>query len=87
MIMADTEHFKKDFMKERVCEFLTRINEVGISEVKAEYSAYAFRNYVKLIRSMKINPLCFSSVINGKQIDIGKIDNFSLLENAVNIDI
>lgn len=74
-------------MKERVCKFLTRINEVGISEVKAEYSAYAFRNYIKLIRSMKINPLCYSSEIDGVKISIGKIDNFSLLENAVNLDI
>ena len=67
-------------MKERVCKFLTRINEVGISEVKAEYSAYAFRN-------LKINPLCYSSEIDGVKIGIGKIDNFSLLENAVNLDI
>ncbi len=80
------EHLK-NFQKARLSAFLTRINEVGITAVKAEHDVETFKNYIKKIRELGINPLCFSPIINGKPISIEKMENFTLFENAIEEDI
>lgn len=77
----------KEYMKVRLGEFLTRINEVGITEASKEYNPRTFRNYIKKVREMGINPLCFSKFINGKKIETRKMDNFVMFENSIEEDI
>lgn len=77
----------QDYMKIRLGEFLTRINEVGITETQQRYNPRTFRDYIKKIRTMKINPLCFSPIIDGKEIQIRQMDNFIMFENSIDEDI
>ena len=77
----------KDFEKDRLSAFLTRINETGITEVKNNYDEKTFKDYTRKIRKLGINPLCFSSVIDNKPISIEKMENFTLFENAIDDDI
>ncbi len=77
----------KDFEKDRLYKFLEDINKFGITDVKDKYDDDTFIEYIKKIRKMGINPLCFSPVIDGKEITIEKMDNFTLLENGIVEDI
>ena len=77
----------KEYMKIRLGEFLTRINEVGITESSKKYNPRTFRNYIKKVREMGINPLCFSRYIDGKEIETRKMDNFIMFENSIDEDI
>lgn len=77
----------KDFEKDRLYEFLVNINKLGITEVKENYDEDTFKEYIRKIRKLGVNPLCFSPVINGKEITIKKIDNFTLLQNGISEDI
>lgn len=77
----------KQLEKDRVCSFLTRINEVGITEAKSEHSEKTLKKYFGIIKSLGINPLCYSPVIDGKEITIKKMDNFTLFKNSIEEDI
>lgn len=77
----------KMFTRDRLCKFLTEINNLGITEAKQLYDASTFRNYIKKIRALNINPICFSKVIDGKKIEIKQIKNFSLFCNSIKEDI
>lgn len=77
----------QQFMKDRLCKFLTEINEVGITAVKEKYFDETFKNYINTIRALGINPLCFSPVINGTIIQIEKMENFTLFKNSISEDI
>lgn len=77
----------KDFEKDRLYEFLVKINKFGITEVKDKYDDDTFKEYIKKIRKIGVNPLCFSPVIDGKEITIEKMDNFTLLQNGIDSDI
>ncbi len=89
--MAQLEIYKnellKDFEKDRLYKFLENINKFGISEVKEMHDSKTFRDYIKAIRKMGINPLCYSPVIDGKEITIKKMDNFTLFINGIAEDI
>ena len=73
--------------KDRACAFITEINQFGISSVVAKYSDKTFKKYIGIIRSLGINPLCYSPVIDGKEITIKKMDNFTLFINGIDTDI
>ena len=75
------------FMKDRLCKFLIEINELGITAVKEKYSDETFKDYIKTIRALNINPLCFSTIINGTVIQIEKMENFTLFQNSIDTDI
>ncbi len=77
----------KQLEKDRVCSFLTRINEVGITEAKSEHDKKTLKKYFGIIKRLGINPLCYSQVIHGKEITIEKMDNFTLFINGINEDI
>lgn len=77
----------KESIKTRLGEFLTKINEVGITETRKGYNSRTFRSYIQEVRKIGINPLCFSEFINGKKIEIKKIDNFIMFENSIEEDI
>ena len=77
----------QDFKKDRLAKFLTTINEVGITAAKEKYSDETFKDYINIIRALNINPLCFSSVIDGKEIAVKKMENFTLFENSISQDI
>ena len=53
----------------------------------AKYSDKTFKKYIGIIRSLGINPLCYSPVIDGKEITIKKMDNFTLFINGIDTDI
>ena len=55
--------------------------------MKENYDEDTFKEYIRKIRKLGVNPLCFSPVINGKEITIKKIDNFTLLQNGISEDI
>lgn len=76
-----------EFKKKRLCAFITRINEVGITDIQEEYDPQTFRNYIKDIRNMGINPLCYSKNINGKEISIKQMLNFTVISNGIEADI
>ncbi len=77
----------RDFEKDRLYQFLVDINKFGISAVKEKYDSSTFKEYIRKIRSLGINPLCFSKVIDGKEITIKKMENFTLLKNGIDHDI
>ena len=77
----------KMFTRDRLCKFLTEINNLGITEAKQLYDANTFRNYIKKIRALNINPICFSQMVDGKKIEIKQIKNFSLFSNSIKEDI
>jgi hypothetical protein len=77
----------KDFMKARLSEFLTKINEDGITQTRKSYDSKTFRNYINKVRAIGINPLCFSPIIEDKVISIEKMDNFIMFENSIKEDI
>lgn len=47
----------KEIKKNRLCIFLTKINKVGMSEIKNYYSYKTIKDYIKLLDSLNINPL------------------------------
>ena len=73
--------------KKRACAFITEINQFGISSVKAKHDDKTFKKYIGIVKGIGINPLCFSPVIDGKEITIEKMDNFTLFINGINEDI
>lgn len=75
------------FKKNRLCKFLTEINELGITAVKEKYADETFRDYSNTIRALGISILCFSPVINGTVIQIEKMENFTLFQNSIDTDI
>lgn len=77
----------KDFEKDRLYEFLVKINKFGITEVKDKYDDDTFKEYIKKIRKIGVNPLCFSPVIDGKEITIKKMENFTRFSNSIKQDI
>lgn len=86
-IANDTELKLKQFQKDRISSFLTRINKVGITEAKSEHDDKTLKEYFGRIKSLGINPLCFSPVIDGKEITIEKMENFTLFRNSIDEDI
>lgn len=76
-----------DLEKKRACEFITEINQFGISSVEDKYSDKTFKKYIGIVRSLNINPLCFSPVIDGKEITIENMDNFTRFSNSIEQDI
>lgn len=75
------------FKKNRLCKFLTEINELGITPVKEKYCDETFKDYSKIIRKLGISILCFSPIINGTVIKIEKMENFTLFQNSIDTDI
>lgn len=73
--------------KNRVCTFITEINQLGISSVKDTLDDKTFKKYIGILKNLGINPLCFSPVIDGKEITIKKMKNFTLFENGISEDI
>ena len=73
--------------KHRLVKLLTLINEVGITKARENYDAETFRKYIKQIRDLGINPLSYSRYINGKEIKVKKIKNFTLFKNSIEEDI
>lgn len=76
-----------DFKKDRLAKFLTTINEIGITDTKECYDISTFNGYIKTIRALNINPLCFSPILDGKEITIKKMENFTLFKNSIKEDI
>ncbi len=85
-ITDDTKLKLSKLDKRRTCSFITEINQFGISEVESKYSNKTFKKYIAIIRGLRINPLCFSPVIDGKEITIEKMDNFTLFINGISND-
>ncbi len=77
----------KDYEKERLSSFITDINRDGITAVRSKHDGDTFKKYIKKIRQLGINPLCFSPVINGTVIETKIIKNFTLFENSISEDI
>lgn len=75
------------YKKHRLVKLLTLINEVGITKARENYDAETFRKYIKQIRDLGINPLSYSRYINGKEIKVKKIKNFTLFKNSIEEDI
>lgn len=73
----------KDFVKQRLCKFLTTINELGFTDAKENYDIATFNKYIKTVRELGINPLTYKDVINGKYISIEKVKNFTRFHNSV----
>lgn len=76
-----------DFKKDRLAQFLTTINEIGITDAKECYDISTFDDYIKTIRALNINPLCFSPIIDGKKIAIKQMENFTVFKNSILEDI
>ena len=72
--------------KDRTCSFITEINQFGITAVKKKHDVETFKKYINIVRSLKINPICYSPVIDGQAITVEKIKNFTLFENGIDID-
>lgn len=76
-----------DFKKDRLAKFLTTINEIGITDAKECYDISTFDDYIKTIRALNINPLCFSPVIDGRELAIKQMENFTVFKNSILEDI
>lgn len=66
-------------MKEKLCQLIENIHFLGFSATQKlyaqNYSSVTFRNYIKKIRLLGINPLTF-----GRKYRLEKLENFSLRE-------
>lgn len=65
-------------MQDKLIKFITKINENGITETKKDYSSETFRNYIKRLKNIGLNPITIS--INK---DYTKMEN--LLDRAKRI--
>lgn len=72
--------------KDKTCKFITEISQFGITAVKKKHDADTFKKYLGIVRSLNINPICYSPVIDGQAITVEKIKNFTLFENGIDID-
>lgn len=63
----------KDNMKKKLCALLRKINKYGYSQARSGYKCDdTFRNHIKAIRSLNVNPLTFENTFK-----LEKIENFA----------
>lgn len=63
----------KDNMKKKLCALLRKINKYDYSQARSSYKCDdTFRNHIKIIRSLNVNPLTFENTFK-----LEKMENFA----------
>lgn len=78
---------KRQATKDKLCQLVTLINEKGYSQAKDEwttkYCDSTFRNNIKQVETLGINAITFDKEVNGKEVDVEFIKNFTLIKNRI----